>query len=964
MKRIIVLLLIVGMTGMTNSILAQKTKITTESLELLQQVKEQEMENWRSLILRGDKQTRTQEYFDALYYELNVQVFLDPNNLEATVAGRFLSMVDGLETIVLDFDETLTIDAVTGNVNDYQLNGEEFEITLDRPYSSGEIFEIVTTYHGLPRILNNTKEFRFEQHGNAPIVATLSTPFLAHTWWPCKDGPEDKPDSVDIRITIPDETHNGYDLYASSNGRLVDIVDNGDGTKTFKWHEGYPIPVYYVGICVSNYRIFSHYYAYSGTDSMEIPYYVFPESYNAAQETFEDVVDMIGFLSERFYEYPFITEKYAMSELGFYGAIENQTNTIMGGVSPDWYMVVLHEMSHQWFGDMITCANWHHGWMNEGFASYCEALWVEHILGFDDYKNYMASMAYFGDGTVYLEDVSDPFQVFVGIIYDKGAWVLHMLRHVVGDDAFWEIMRTYCQTYAYGHASTEDFQAVCESVYGEDVGWFFQQWIYEEGYPEYGYAWHYDYTGDEYTVTLFIRQVQANGTLFQMPVDLVIRSLGDDVLQTVVVSEEMNSYQFVLQSEPIEVILDPDNWILKEVTQLTSAQIHYQTHTIDDSNGNNDGRADPGETISLTLTLVNKGLYIEDVSVQLSTDDPYISIIDGVSNYGDIDFFTEASNTADPFIFAVDSEANSRVVHFTLTISGAGEYRSTEDLYLTVGQPFILLVDDDNGDQYEEYYITSLNKVAPFDYWDIATQGAPGETLSYYEVVLWFTGDDASTTLTEEEQSDIQAYLEKGHNLFITSQNIGFDLVENGSTSDQDFYHNYLHADYVDNTSTALTLMGVEGDPISGTLGFWTLMGVEAENQNSPDIISPQSGALSIFQYSPSGDVAAIRFSDHYRMIYFGFGFEGMGDFGIQHEQKKTALMRNIVNWLRFSPQKGDVNEDGVIDVIDVIRVVNIILGLGNPPTDNELWAADCTEDDAINVLDLVCVVNIILQGR
>ena len=962
MKRITVLFLIVGMTGIAISVMAQHGKITTESMQILRQVKEREMEDWRMKILRGDKRTRTQENFDALFYELDVRVFLDPNNLEATVTGRFQSLVDGLETVVLDFDETLTIDAVTGSVNNYQLVGEEFEIGLDRPYNAGEMFEITTTYHGLPRILNNTKAFRFERHGNAPIVATLSTPFLAHTWWPCVDGPEDKPDSVDIHITIPDESYNGYELYASSNGRLVDVVNNGDGTKTFRWHEGYPIPVYYVGICVSNYRIFSHYYRYSEMDSMEVPYYVFPESYNAAQETFVDVVDMIGFLSDQFCEYPFITEKYAMSELGFYGAIENQTNTIMRGVSLDWYMVVLHELSHQWFGDMITCASWHHGWVNEGFASYCEALWVEHLFGFDEYKNYMASMTYYGDGTVYLDDVSDPFRVFVGIIYDKGAWVLHMLRHVVGDVTFWDILRTYCQTYAYGHASTEDFQSVCEHVYGETLDWFFHQWIYEEGYPEYGYTYQSEFTGVQYEVTLFIQQMQENNILFDMPVDILIRTQENDFVRSVVVDEEFQVFRIEVDSEPIEIILDPDNWILKTVSPLTSPRIEYQAHTIDDSEGNDDGKADPGETISLTITLINKGLNVEDVSVQLSTDDPYVAILEGVSDYGDVDVFTEATNAANPFVFSVDSEADTRVVHFVVTISGAADYRSTEDLYLNVGLPFVLLVDDDDGEQYESYFEGILNQVVPLDSWEIATQGTPGETLSHYETVVWFTGDDASTTLTNDEQSDLEAYLENGGNLFVTGQNVGFDLVENGSEEDQDFYHNYLHADYVDNTSTALTLIGVEGDPISGNLGYWTLMGVEAENQDSPDVIGPRENALPVFKYSPSGDVAAIRYGDHYKVVYFGFGFEGMGDFGIQHEQKKTALMRNIMGWFRYLPQKGDVNEDGVVNVVDVVRVVNIILGIGNQPTENEIWAADCNEDDAIDVLDLVCVVNIILQ--
>lgn len=963
MKKIFPFVLFFGLVWSFNFVRAQEKKILSQAIETLRQVKELEMENWRQLMLRCDKRTRTHENFDALYYELNLKIALSPNNLEATVSGRFRSLVDGLQMVVLDFDDALTIDVVTGNVSVYLLEGEEFEITLDRPYDSGEIFEITTTYHGVPRILNNLKAFRFEHHGTAPIVATLSTPFLAHTWWPCKDGPEDKPDSVDIDITIPIESHNGYELYASSNGRLVDITDNGDGTKTFKWHEGYPVPVYYVGIDVSNYRIFSHYYKYSESDSMEVPYYVFPESYNAAQQTFEDVVDMIGFLSDRFCQYPFIDEKYAMSEIGFYGAIENQTNTIMGGVSQDWYMVVLHEMSHQWFGDMITCANWHHGWVNEGFASYCEALWVEHLLGFNDYKEYMAHMTYYGDGTVYLEDVSDPFQVFVGIIYDKGAWVLHMLRHVVGDDTFWDIMRTYCQTYAYGYASTEDFQSVCESVCSQSLDWFFHQWIYEEGYPEYDYTWLSEYSDGTYIITLYIRQSQENGTIFQMPMDIHIRTQEGDIFKTVMVDDKLNTFQIEIGSEPTDIILDPDDWILKRVSLLSSPRIVYQGHSIDETEGNNNGKADPGETISLILSLVNEGVPVEGVSVQLSTDDPFISVSDAISDYGDMDFFSVATNSTEPFTFSVDPEADSRVVQFTLDISGEGGYQNTDVIYITVGPPSVLLVDDDIDKQYETYYTPHLSKVVPFDRWVTTVQGTPAETLSHYMAVVWLTGDDGSTSLTSEEQSAIQAYLDGGGNLFITGQNIGFDLVENGSIDDRHFFRMYLHADYIENTSSEFTLSGIEEDPISSNLGFLSLYGAGADNQNSPDIISSRSEASTVFHYYPSGNVAGIRYNGSYKVVYFGFGYEGLGDFGPYHDQKRLDIMQNIINWFRTQPVKGDVNEDGIINISDVIQVVNIILEIGDIPSEYELWAADYNEDEVINVLDLVNIVHVILSG-
>jgi len=149
----------------------------------------------------------------------------------------------------------------------------------------------------------------------------------------------------------------------------------------------------------------------------------------------------------------------------------------------------VHELAHMWFGDMITCKDWHHGWVNEGFATYSEALWAEYVGGFSAYQNNIATNEYFDGGTLYLQDVSDPFQIFIRIIYYKGAYVLHMLRGVLGDAVFFEILRQYSTDpqLMYSEATTEDFKAVCESVSNMDLTFFFDQWIYDEFYPIYEY---------------------------------------------------------------------------------------------------------------------------------------------------------------------------------------------------------------------------------------------------------------------------------------------------------------------------------------------------------------------------------------------------------------------------------------------------------------------------------------------
>jgi aminopeptidase N len=533
----------------------------------LQQVKEQEMQSWQERIIWEKNRRDRQPDFDSRYVQIDIEVHIDAETVYATVQTQFQSLVDGLDEIILDFHDAFTVDSVFLNASSYTLIGETFTVMLDQTYDSSETFTIATTYHGTPPIINGLKGFRFESHQGIPVVATLCTPFLAHTWWPCVDGPADKLDSVHLRITIPDTSYAGFPLYAASNGKLMNITYPRQEWITYEWHENYPIVPYYVSLAISNYHIYSHFYHYDA-DSMEVPYYVFPEHYEQSQGTFAETVDMIAFFASLFGEYPFITEKYSMAEIGFYGAIEKQTKTIMGGVSSGWYMVVCHELSHMWFGDMISPTSWHHCWVNEGFATYCEALWWGDKYGMAEYHNYMNDMKYVLGGTIYLYDISDPFQIFLQICYDKGAWVLHMLRHVVGDSTFFDIMHTYATDprFMYKNASTEDFQGVCETVSGLDLSDFFDQWIYDEYYPRYQYWWSASSVKDRYQVLVGIRQTQqGNGwrPVFNMPIDLLFHLPSGDSTIIVQSNDTLQFYQFEFDEAPTGVDLDPDEWILR-----------------------------------------------------------------------------------------------------------------------------------------------------------------------------------------------------------------------------------------------------------------------------------------------------------------------------------------------------------------------------------------------------------------
>ncbi len=537
---------------------------------------EAEQQNWMEYIERSAR-IQPDTSFDVRFYHLQVDIAVGSSWIDGKLRCDFDAVSDGLEHIALNLHRSLPVDSITGNVSGFTAGGDTIFVDLDRPYGAGEPASVTVHYRGEPELAGGYKGLRYETHaGGEPVIATLSTPFLAHYWWPCKDGPGDKPDSVYIDIAVPDTSIGGQELIAVSNGVLDTVLQVG-GKKVFRWRERYPIVPYYVMAAVSNYRHYRQDYEGAEGESFPLDYYIFAEDYESAVTGVEDVPEVMDFFSGLFGTYPFETEKYGMTQLGYYGAIENQTNTIINNMSSGWFDVTVHELAHMWFGDMITCRDWHHGWLNEGFATYSEALWAEHTGGFTAYLENMAQNEHLSGGTLYLQDITDPFNIFISIIYRKGAYVLHMLRGVLGDEIFFDALKSYALNTAlrYGHAVTEDFQAVCEAESGMDLDFFFDQWVYDEYYPRYEYGWSQDPGTFEATVT--IRQVQESygwRPVFEMPVQIEFTFETDaDTVVTVWNDSQVEHYDFSFD-EPLRIVaLDPDGWILRQV-QYTGIDDH------------------------------------------------------------------------------------------------------------------------------------------------------------------------------------------------------------------------------------------------------------------------------------------------------------------------------------------------------------------------------------------------------
>jgi aminopeptidase N len=494
-----------------------------------------------------------------LHYRFDWKINVDSQYIQGKASVTARSLIHDLDKITLHLADNMEVREITQNQSalDFYHQQDLLDIYLAQSQNPDDVFEVEIAYQGYPE-----SGLNFSHHQNQPIVWSLDEPISAREWFPCYDLPSDKA-TAEMRVTVPDE------MIVASNGNLVNVIDNLDDTVTYIWKENYPIATYLISIAATNYDTFSDYYSW-GSENMEVIYYVYPEDLLLAQEDFSITVSMIEFYSQAFGEYPFLEEKYGMAEIPRNTAMEHQTctsypsRTITGNHEYDW--LIAHELAHQWWGDLVTLAEWADIWLNEGFATYSDALWQEHLYGSEGLKARMADFKYiyFNQHPGQEHSIHNPPEghLFCEIVYEKAAWVLHMLRFVVGDEAFWKILKKYAQDYAYSTVTTDDFRQVCEEIYGADLGWFFNQWIFEAGYPTYEFGWG---SLGQNEVRVVIRQIQEDFPTFIMPVELQFNFPSGTVKEIVWVDEKNNNFDFLFQEKPVEVLFDPDTWILGEV---------------------------------------------------------------------------------------------------------------------------------------------------------------------------------------------------------------------------------------------------------------------------------------------------------------------------------------------------------------------------------------------------------------
>lgn len=538
---------------------------------------QKEMRRYEQLFSDGKGTYKGDTNIDATYYKLFIQLNLNPNSITAYTQINATSLRNSLNQIFLDLTSELTVDSVIQNNSKINFTHESNKIFIDlsNPVNTGENISVTVHYHGLPP--SDNESFVFSSQGGAPLIWSLSEPFGAADWFVCKNTPSDKADSSDTWIKCSSE------LTAGSNGLLKEIQNNGDGTHTFKWSNKYPIAQYLISLAVTNYTKYDIYFKYSPADSLPIVNYIYPSSFNSVKSEIDKTPLMLEYYSNLFGQYPFIKEKYGHAQITWGGAMEHQTMSSMGVFIES---VVAHELVHQWFGDKITCEDWREIWLNEGFATYGAALWGEFYHGEEYYKNDIYQImvdARRAQGSIYVQDPNNPAQIFNGDrSYAKGCIVLHMLRGVLGDSLFFKTIKTYANDslVAYKTATTTDFKNAAETVSGTDLDYFFNQWIYGEGYPKYELSWNFEQSGNSFRTDFNINQVQTtNPGVFSMPVEIFFQFDNRDTIVEVFNNQRSQTFTFHFDERPRSYKFDPNNLILKDInTEPPVNPVNYKLY--------------------------------------------------------------------------------------------------------------------------------------------------------------------------------------------------------------------------------------------------------------------------------------------------------------------------------------------------------------------------------------------------
>jgi aminopeptidase N len=520
----------------------------------------------------------TQNY-DITYHELRFSV--DPNNTIPFINGivkTTFTALSNMNTVTFDMATALVVSSVSMNSTNLTFSQSNYElnITLPTTVTTGNSATLEITYAGSPPQAEGA--FTRGTHSGTPIIFTLSEPFGARDWWPCKQDLNDKIDSFDIYISCPDA------FIGVSNGLLQSSVTSG-GITTRHFRHNYPIPAYLISLNVTNYAPYNIQAGLGTVDSPFFPInnYLYPESNTASTRTAIDVTTPImNVFEEKFGPYPYRNEQYGHVQFGWGGGMEHATMSSMGGWSRS---LIAHELGHQWFGNKVTCGTWKDIWLNEGITEYTAGIMVEELDGPSSFVTWkigkINNITSQTSGAVYLTDTEalDVGRIFSGrLSYNKGAMVTHMLRWKMGDMAFFQALRNYLNdtNLAYAYAQTNDLKGHLEAVHGSSLSEFFNDWLYMQGYPTYTIAAQ-NWGAGQLKITVSQTQSHSSVSYFEMPLEIRLTSAGG-VNYDVVVENTFNNQEFIVAVPFLvdAVTFDPNKHIVSKNNVITLANESFE----------------------------------------------------------------------------------------------------------------------------------------------------------------------------------------------------------------------------------------------------------------------------------------------------------------------------------------------------------------------------------------------------
>jgi aminopeptidase N len=517
-----------------------------------------------------------QAAYDVTFYELSLDI--NPQTKSIAGSNHITAIVKKpFSHFVLDFDARFVIDSVYVCDNDnmsrstYERNGSKIYIDVKRKQVAGTTFAATVYYHGQPRVAPRAPwsgGFVWDTTDTGePWISVACQNNGADLWWPCKDHPSDEPDSMALHFTVPEN------LQCISSGQLRKITKNKVGTSTFHWFVSTPINNYGLSFYIGPYTKEEYEYTSVTGESMPMFFYYFPEHKNEFKNFMPQIPQQVQFFEELLGPYPFRIDKYAAVEAPYLG-MEHQSCIAYGvlnagGSGYNYGMgfdaLHLHELAHEWWGNMLTASDWKDFWLHEGFATYMEALYAAHLNGQDGYNTLMNMFNSSIRNTIPLapEESRSTGQMYGGDIYYKGAWVLHTLRYVIGDDDFFEALQrflypdpalknikdgSHCRL-----VSSEEFIETVQNVSNQKLDWFFQVYLRQASLPVLQ-TWIED-------DSVHLLWKTANDIPF--PVDVPVK-IGDDIQIA-----DMSTGRASLKLDPfVPPHIDPNNSILKQEQRI------------------------------------------------------------------------------------------------------------------------------------------------------------------------------------------------------------------------------------------------------------------------------------------------------------------------------------------------------------------------------------------------------------